>query len=1078
MKKLSMLQTAKREVALLLMLLVTAAVFAVPAKPGQSKLITLTDGTTVSATLVGDEFGHYWLGTDGRAYQALNGEEVYSVVDLQAVKQHASARRMAANQHRSKRLARRKVGEMGGITGEKKGLIILVNFKDTVFKESNDNDLFQRIANKKGFNEGDFKGSMYDYFYDQSDGQFELTFDVVGPVTVNQNQSYYGTNIGNVRGNDEHPAEMVIEALKKADPLVDYANYDWDGDKVVEQVYVVYAGKGEADGGAANTIWPHEWNLSSANYYGDGAGAQTLDGVTIDTYACGGELNGDGKIAGIGTMCHEFSHCLGYPDFYDTDDSGGQGMGAWDLMDYGSYNGNGYRPAGYTSYERWVAGWKEPIELETTLSVTNMKALTDGGDSYIIYNKGNNNEYYLLENRQKTSWDASIPGKGLLILHVDYDATVWADNEPNDDPDHQRMTWIPADNSYSLIGDAGDPFPNGSVNAFNKNTTPAAEFYNENSDGTYFMDSSVENITQNADSTISFLFKSQTNVAAPKFSLAAGRYIEPQTVSIRCSTEGASIYYTLDGTKPSASSTLYSEPITITETTTLKAVAVLEDEESEVAMAVYKIGAAVSNPNTKQFKLVASTSELEDGLRYIIACGSKEVAAGGYDSSKKFLKSQSVTVNDDIITIDDNVDVFVLEETSDGWTFQNEATDKYLYSEGAKKLGYTSLDDAAWTLEDGTNGVIMSFDEDGTMLYNAKDPRFNIYTSDPNVSMIQANLYMEYSDGTTPVVPDPLIVADETLAFETTVGTPVTDMFEVLSEGLTEDITLTLDDDNGVFSLESTTIPKTEEYAVVSVTFTPSAAGSYTATVTLTSEGAEPVTVTLTGTATAAPTPVAEARYELVIDATTLAEGDEVLIAYVDEETCQALGTNQKTNNREAVDVTLNDDETLTPSSDTQVIILEKDGTNFLFNVGTGYLYAASSGKNILQTEEKPDANAKAIITISSGDATITFQGKNTHNEMHYNPNTGNYGGPLFSCYEAGASTGSLPQIYRKIVLNVLKGDVNGDGLVTIADVAALVNYLLGQSSDEFNEQAAYVDDDDAITISDALAIVNIILNQ
>ena len=120
MKKLSILQTAKREVALLVMLLVTAAVFAVPAKPGQSKLITLTDGTTVSATLVGDEFGHYWLGTDGRAYQALNGEEVYSVVDLQAVKQHASARRMAANQHRSKRLARRKVGEMGGITGEKK----------------------------------------------------------------------------------------------------------------------------------------------------------------------------------------------------------------------------------------------------------------------------------------------------------------------------------------------------------------------------------------------------------------------------------------------------------------------------------------------------------------------------------------------------------------------------------------------------------------------------------------------------------------------------------------------------------------------------------------------------------------------------------------------------------------------------------------------------------------------------------------------------------------------------------------------------------------------------------------------
>ena len=368
----------------------------------------------------------------------------------------------------------------------------IINTPIFTFKENNNNALFQRIANEKDFSNGDFKGSMYDYFYAQSEGKFELTFDVVGPVTVSNTQSYYGSN--DSYGNDKHPAEMVIEALKLVDSQVNFADYDWDGDGEVDQVYVVYAGKGEADGGASTTIWPHEWELSAAAYYNDGDGAQTLDGVIIDTYACGGELNGSGNIDGIGTMCHEFSHCLGYPDFYDTDYSGGQGMGYWDLMDSGSYNGDGYQPAGYTSYERWMAGWKEPVELTTTTQVANMKALQDGGETYIVYNDGNRNEYFLLENRQFTGWDASLPGEGLLILHVDYSASVWANNKPNDTPSHQRMTWIAADNEYqyttyqgtkyySFSGMANDPFPYGSVNAFNKSTTPAAKFYNKNTDG-------------------------------------------------------------------------------------------------------------------------------------------------------------------------------------------------------------------------------------------------------------------------------------------------------------------------------------------------------------------------------------------------------------------------------------------------------------------------------------------------------------------------------------------------------------------------------------------------------------------
>ncbi len=501
-----------RCIILVSLLMLAFNAFAVPAKPGITRLLTLSDGTTVKAMLVGDEYAHYWVGADGKAYLD-KGNNVYIPFDPQTAKEKGNQRRAAANQRRMQRMAPHKTGSAGSITGDKKGIIILVNFKDVSF-EATQSD-FHNLANTANYNEGNFKGSMYDYFLDQSDGLFRLTFDVVGPYTLSKDYSYYGENDN--KGNDMHAAEMVIEALNLADPDVNYADYDWDGNLEVEQVYVVYAGKGEADGGNANTIWPHEYDLYSANYYGDGSGPQTLDGVRINTYACGGEKNGGtGETAGIGTMCHEFSHCLGYPDFYDTDYSGGQGMGYWDLMDSGSYNGNGYLPAGYTSYERWIAGWKTPIELDNTQSINNMSALQEyGSKTYVIYNKGNRNEYYLLENRQKTKWDASLPGAGLLILHVDYDETIWKNNKPNDVPNHQRMTWIAADNQYQYTmyqgkkyytpnGMANDPFPYGTVNAFGRNTTPAATLYNQNTDGTYFLDSSIENITQNSDGTISF----------------------------------------------------------------------------------------------------------------------------------------------------------------------------------------------------------------------------------------------------------------------------------------------------------------------------------------------------------------------------------------------------------------------------------------------------------------------------------------------------------------------------------------------------------------------------------------------
>ena len=773
MKKNNKTQQTKRCLLVIIMVLITIVCNAIPAKPGQYRTLKLTNGQTVTARLVGDEHGHFWLGNDGNAYQE-DETGLFQKIDLTEATAKSNARRQSANAQRAKRLAARTAqkGSSSNTNKVKKGIIILVNFQDEKFKEANDKAYFTRIANDEGFNEGDFKGSVHDYFYDQSGGEFDLSFDVVGPYTVSEDMSYYGGNEGN---NDKYPATMIIEACKAADKDVNFADYDWDGDHNVEQVYVIYAGKGENDKGGANSIWPHEWTLASAQYYGDGSGPLTLDGVTINTYACGSELNGSGDICGIGTMCHEFSHCLGFPDFYDTSDEGyGVGMLWWDLMDSGSYNGDGYLPAGYSSYERWEAGWLNPIELTTTKSVSDMKSLMDGGDAYIIYNNGNRNEYFLLENRQPVKWDAGLPGKGMLILHVDYNASIWANNSVNNVETHQRMTWIPADNvidtepyideedgeeyevySFSLM--ANDTYPSGIYNSFSKDSKAPAKFFNKNSNGTYYMDGAVKDITQNEDGTISFLYKGVVNIAAPTFSPKAGTYSEAQTVTISCETEGITIHYTTDGTTPTAESSIYDGPITIDKTTTLKAIAVSEEgDESQVSVARYVIRNGTST-EVKTFKLVSSVDEVVSGLRYIIACGSKDVAAGALSNSH--LNSEEIILTDNVITITDDVEVFTLDENNGKYAFMNREG-AYLNATANKKAAYQTDAAYTWTLKKGNDGVEMVHTYYGTMTYNANSGSgfFAPYTTGASTSMIRANLYVECDE--EPAQPQEIIIGN------------------------------------------------------------------------------------------------------------------------------------------------------------------------------------------------------------------------------------------------------------------------------------------------------------------------------
>ena len=511
---------------------------AVPAKKGVWRMVTLADGTQKRVELRGDEFCSYWVDAEGVSYNLDSESKRYVRVDANALQLRASQLRAKANQDRIARMAKarhmtvkKSLGQTNGsYFGKKKGLIILVQYKDKKFKFGHNQKMYNRIANETGYaNSLGFVGSVKDYFLAQSNGQFELDFDVVGPYTLNHEYAYYGAPSGN--SHDVRPCDMVYDACRLADPDVNFADYDWDGDGYVEQVYVLFAGLGQAAGGDENTIWPHEYKLQEGN---NGSYVSKDNNVVVNTYACGPELTLQytpvayrERVDGIGTLCHEFSHCLGYPDLYDTGNGGNFGMGEFDLMDAGSYNGESFCPPNYSAYEKWFAGWITPTVLDKPASVKGMKAQdVKYGQAFVVYNDNNKNEYYLIENRQQNVgiWDKQLPASGMMITHVDYDENIWEWNNVNTfvnysnqygpehaylDNDHQRLTIFHADNEEGSSADsqAGDLYPFNGNNSLTDTSSPAAIIYQ----GGSTMGKPITNITQNEDGSIDFDFMGGSN---------------------------------------------------------------------------------------------------------------------------------------------------------------------------------------------------------------------------------------------------------------------------------------------------------------------------------------------------------------------------------------------------------------------------------------------------------------------------------------------------------------------------------------------------------------------------------------
>lgn len=395
--------------------------------------------------------------------------------------------------------------------------VVLISFKDMDFSMEDPAAYYNRMFNEQGFNEGDGKGCVADYFRDQSAGLLNLQFDIYGPVKVDE--SAVNTRYRNY-------AEVAVRKACKAlyeKGEYDFSIYDWDGDGSVNQVLFIVAGY--AGSSVEGYTWP-----SSGFFF-----AQLPGGVDSYFNSVSCERWADESLCGIGTVIHEFFHCLGLPDIYPMRPATAySAVDEWDLMDGGNNTGKGWCPPNLSVQERMYLGWTTPVELTGPVTIENMKPVSDGGETYIVRSTSNNDEYYLLENRRQAGWDYGCPGNGLLIFHVDFDMEDWRNNYVNSSDSHYRYDLFHADGKDYVMWDPDNngknknkwtmdnwmrssylstsPYPYSDpllfmVNdALTDNSSPAATLFTATDDDRSFMGKAITNIRMASDGTISFDF--------------------------------------------------------------------------------------------------------------------------------------------------------------------------------------------------------------------------------------------------------------------------------------------------------------------------------------------------------------------------------------------------------------------------------------------------------------------------------------------------------------------------------------------------------------------------------------------
>lgn len=492
--------------------------WSVPARRDGRK-VKQADGTELMVYAHGDEHFSWLTDAQGRWIEQ-DAAGNYAVM--------SSERKAAAQkQMRQARYAHQAIQTPFKLNLLPRGLVVLAEFQDVRFstpKATMDSMLngenFSReytyYVSEKVTNTIRANGSARKYFEASSNGAYSPRFDVVGPIRLSRNKSYYGSNTSST-SRDTHISDFVTEICEMLVAMgTDLTKYDGDNNGDIDYLGIIFAGCGEADSGEANDIWPHKYEVT---YYKK----ITAQGKTFRVYNCNPEMNAyTGYYMGIGTFCHEFGHVLGLPDIYSTDgNSVHKTNGEWDIMDYGCYVNEGDTPPAYTGYERFYLGWATPRVLKDAENVTlrplyesnEVLMITSTGTSNLQGNDPNPATFYILDNRQQTGFDSHIPGHGLILTKIDYSYGVWFGNTVNRNADNLHIDLIEADSwapewdgkSRGWYGKPGDAFPAGS-----KEYTGIAGY-------------PLTHITEDTDGLIKFRVKGGVPTADPQVETTAGK---------------------------------------------------------------------------------------------------------------------------------------------------------------------------------------------------------------------------------------------------------------------------------------------------------------------------------------------------------------------------------------------------------------------------------------------------------------------------------------------------------------------------------------------------------------------------
>ncbi len=349
-------------------------------------------------------------------------------------------------------------------TGSVLGLTLLVDFSDEVGTvASSDIDDYLNMASYSGNGNN---GSVFDYFFDVSDGMLSYANNVTATYYRAANpKSYYDD--GNPVG--AKALELVQEALQALETAGhDFSQYDADGDNIIDAVNIFYAGNRTA---FATGLWPHSWVLQAPYTF-------SADGVSAVQY----QMTDIGAGLTLGTFCHENGHMLmDWPDLYDAN-GGSLGIGDYCLMGTLAASATDTNPPEPSAYLKELAGWATVTSLTSSQSGLSVPAGTNTFYKYV--NPDDSNEFFIFENRRKTARDAAIPDEGLAVWHIDLNVADSCANclSNRTEAMHYQASLEQADGSFHLennvnYGDTTDLYHSGGVTTFDGATTPNSDWW-------------------------------------------------------------------------------------------------------------------------------------------------------------------------------------------------------------------------------------------------------------------------------------------------------------------------------------------------------------------------------------------------------------------------------------------------------------------------------------------------------------------------------------------------------------------------------------------------------------------------